>query len=229
MAQDYYTQANELYAAGEYAQAIELYQAQLQEAPSAEAYYNIGNAYFKTGELAQSILAYERALRLNPSFKDAEHNLQFAQTRIIDNIDDHSAFFLSKWVISFRNALSESAWIWWSISLFILCLIGLFFFFFLSNIIGRKAGFHTAWVALLLSIMSLSFAASLHNRNTERKEAIITQSIVNAKSSPDKSGTDLFVLHEGTKVNIESILSGWVEIQVGNNIGWIHQDACERI
>ncbi len=229
LAQEQYITANERYAEGEYAQAVELYQATLQNGASAEVYYNLGNAYFKLGELAQSILAYERALRLDPGFKDAAHNLQFAQSRIVDNIDDHSAFFLSKWMFSLRNMLSESTWTWLSISLFIICLIGLFFFFFYPHIVGRKVGFHIAWITLLLSISSIFFSASLHNRDTLRTEAIITQSIVHAKSSPDKSGTDLFVLHEGTKVNIESTLSGWVEIQVGDNIGWVHMDACERI
>ena len=32
------------------------------------------------------------------------------------------------------------------------------------------------------------------------------------KSSPDASGTDLFVLHEGTKVSVRSTLGDWSEI-----------------
>ncbi len=228
-AQDSYTIANELYAAGEYAEAAAQYETILEQGRSAEVYYNLGNAYFKQGELAQSILAYERALRINPRYEDAKHNLQFAQSRIVDNIEDNTAFFLSQWTVALRNLLHETTWMWLSIGLFILCLIGVIAFAFLHTIGWRKAGFHTAWIALLLSIISLSFAASLHNRDTAREEAIITQSIVNAKSSPDKSGTDLFVLHEGTKVHIRSTLSGWAEISVGNYIGWVNQNALERI
>ena len=55
------------------------------------------------------------------------------------------------------------------------------------------------------------------------------QGVVNAKSSPDKSGTDLFVLHEGTKVHIGDRVGEWCEIHVGNNIGWIRQSALEQI
>ncbi len=229
LAQDNYTTANEYYAAGEYAEAAAMYETVLKENKSAEVYYNLGNAYFKMGELAQSILAYERALRISPSYEDAKHNLHFAQSRIVDNIEDNTAFFLAQWTVALRNMLHETTWMWLSIGFFVICLIGAIGFAFLHNIAWRKAGFHTAWVALLFSIVSLSFAGSLHNRDAVREEAIITQSIVNAKSSPDKSGTDLFVLHEGTKVHIRSTLSGWAEIQVGNHVGWINQSALERI
>ncbi len=228
-AQDNYTIANEYYAAGDYAEATTHYEAALEQGKSAEIYYNLGNAYFKQGELAQSILAYERALRINPRYEDAQHNLKFAQSRIVDDIEDNTAFFLSQWTTALRNTLHETMWMWLSIGLFILCLIGAIGFAFLHTLGWRKVGFHTAWIAFLLSIISLSFAISLHNRDTAREEAIITQSIVNAKSSPDKSGTDLFVLHEGTKVHIRSTLSGWVEIHVGNHIGWVSQGALERI
>ncbi len=226
---DTYTTANELYTAGEYAEAAAMYESILEDGQSAEVYYNLGNAYFKQGELAQSILAYERALRLNPRYEDAKHNLQFAQSRIVDDIADSSTFFLSQWTVALRNSLHENTWMWLSISLFILCLVGIICFAFLHSLALRKTGFHTAWIALVLSIICMSFAGSLHNRDTAREEAIITQSIVNAKSSPDKSGTDLFVLHEGTKVHIRSTLSGWAEIHVGNHVGWIHQTALERI
>ena len=74
-----FADANAQYAEGNYAEAIVQYEQILTEQQAPEVYYNLGNAYFKQGELAQSILAYERALRLKPSYKDAKHNLQFAQ------------------------------------------------------------------------------------------------------------------------------------------------------
>jgi hypothetical protein len=72
-------------------------------------------------------------------------------------------------------------------------------------------------------------ASSLYQRDTERAEAIITQGIVNAKSSPDRSGTDLFTIHEGTKVVITETIGGWCCIHVGNNIGWMQLAHLERI
>lgn len=224
-----FAQANAQYAEGNYEQAAEQYQQVLAEEPSAEVYYNLGNAYFKQGELAQSILAYERALRLKPSMKDAKHNLQFAQSRIIDNIDDTQSFFLSTWLKAVRNALNQNAWIALSISLFILTLLGFFFFAFIRTIWLRKTAFYTSVVALLVSICACANAGCLHKRDTQRADAIITQGIVNAKASPDRSGTDLFTIHEGTKVKITDVIGEWCCIQVGNNIGWMQLAHLERI
>ena len=229
LAQSTFEEANTLYADGNYTDAIAAYEYLLQEKPTAELFYNLGNAYFRQNELAHAILNYERALRLRPYWKDARYNLRFAQSRIIDNIEDKDAFFVSQWITSLRNLLNESTWTLLSIVFFLLTLAGGFLFAF-SHLTGcRKAGFHTAWIALLLSLCSIGFAASLHHRDTVRAEAVIMQGIVNAKASPDKSGTDLFTLHEGTKVTIRSTLNDWAEVTVGDNRGWIRLNTLERI
>ena len=224
-----FSQANAQYAEGNYADAITQYEQIILEQPAAEVYYNLGNAYFKQGELAQSILAYERALRLKPSYTDAQHNLQFAQSRIVDNIEDTNSFFLSNWIKVVRNAFSQSTWIILSITLFICMLLGFFFFAFSQTLWIRKTAFYTSIIALFISIVACLNASSLHYRDTQRAEAIITQGIVNAKSSPDRSGNDLFTIHEGTKVEIKEVIGDWCCIHVGNNIGWMPLDHLERI
>jgi tetratricopeptide (TPR) repeat protein len=201
----------------------------LAESPSADLYYNLGNAYFKQGELAQSILAYERALRLEPSHKDAAHNLLFAQSRIIDNIEDTQSFFLSNWLKAIRNALGLQTWIILSIALFLFALVGFFVFAFNNLLWLRKIAFYSSLLALCISVISMINASSLHQRDVSRSEAIITQGIVNVKSSPDRSGTDLFTLHEGTKVEINETLGEWCCVHVGNNIGWMPLAYLERI
>lgn len=224
-----FTDANTQYAEGNYAEAVIQYEQIVATQPSAEVYYNLGNAYFKQGELSQSILAYERALRLKPTMKDAKHNLQFAQTRIVDNIEDTQSFFLSSWLKTVRNSLNQQAWIIFSISLFVFALVGFFFFAFSRTIWLRKTAFYTSLVALLISICACANAGSLHKRDSLRAEAIITQGIVNAKASPDRSGTDLFTIHEGTKVRITDVIGDWCCIHVGNNIGWMQLAHLERI
>lgn len=224
-----FADANAQYAEGNYAEAATQYEQILQEQPTAEVYYNLGNAYFKQGELAQSILAYERALRLKPSFKDAKHNLQFAQSRIIDNIEDTQSFFLSNWLKAIRNALSQRVWMVGSIILFVMALVGFFLFAFSQTLWLRKTAFYCSVIALVISVMACANAGSLYQRDTQRSEAIITQGIVNAKSSPDRSGNDLFTVHEGTKVEIHEVIGDWCCVHVGNNIGWMPLEYLERI
>ena len=220
--------ANAAYAEGRYEEAAAGYEALLAEAPDATLYYNLGNARFKQGELAQAILNYERALRLRPNYKDAQYNLEFAQSRITDNIVEQD-FFLSAWSRAVRNSLSEHTWLVLSVCLFILALVGLLLFLLGREPWMRKTSFHIAWIALLFSLISGLNASSLHKRDTLRNEAIITQGVVNAKSSPDRSGTDLFTLHEGTKVTIRETLGEWTNVAVGQNVGWIRLSCLERI
>jgi tetratricopeptide (TPR) repeat protein len=227
-AQTTFDEANAAYAEGRYAEAVTLYQSLLDERPDAQVYYNLGNAEYKQGELAQAILAYERALRLKPNYKEAKYNLAIAQNRITDNVREQD-FFLSSWARAVRNSLSEYTWTVASIALFSLALIALLLFLLGREIWLRKTAFHVAWIALLFSIVSGANAFSLHQRDTLRNEAIITQGIVNAKSSPDRSGTDLFTVHEGTKVTIRETIGEWANVRVGNNEGWMRLQNLERI
>lgn len=235
-AQTAFEEGNRQYADGNYSEAAAQYEQvigdtllNLSDVALSEVYYNLGNAYFRQGELARSILSYERALRLDSRNQAARHNLEFAEQKIVDNIPDKSNFFLRQWVRRLIDCLPLSVWMTLSISLFILSLAMLLVFLFFSTPLVRRIGFHTAWVALLLSACSLLFAANAHSRRTDTSLAIVTQGIVNVKSSPDRSGTDLFVIHEGTKVRITDHVGEWIEIHVGDNIGWIRADYAEVI
>ena len=227
-AQTPFDEANAAYAEGRYDDAAALYQSLLDEQPDAQVYYNLGNVRYKQGELAQAILCYERALRLRPNYPDAKYNLQFAQSRITDNIPEQD-FFVSAWIRAVRNSLSEPVWMWLSVGLFSLMLVALLLFLLAGAVGIRKAAFHVAWIALLFSLVAGLNTASLHRRDTLRNEAIITQGIVNAKSAPDRSGTDLFTVHEGTKVTIRETIGEWCNIRVGSNQGWIRLQCLERI
>lgn len=221
--------ANAQYAEGNYAEAAQQYEAILADQPNAEVYYNLGNAYFKCGELSSAILAYERCLRLDPTHRDARHNLQFAETQIVDRIEDNTSFFLSKWATGLRDRVGRTGWVILTVCTWVIFLLSLFGFLLGQTIGLRKSSFYIGLIALVLSIAGLGNTLSLHHRDSARSEAIITQGIVNAKSAPDKSGTDLFTLHEGTKVNIEETIGEWANIHVGNHVGWIPTRTLERI
>jgi SH3-like domain-containing protein len=42
------------------------------------------------------------------------------------------------------------------------------------------------------------------------------------ESSPDESGTDLFLIHEGTKVNVKESVGEWTRIKLSDGKeGWV--------
>lgn len=63
-----------------------------------------------------------------------------------------------------------------------------------------------------------------------REQAVVMSSAISVKSSPDRSATDLFVLHEGTKVRIATEIDGWYEIVIADGKkGWTESRNIEQI
>jgi tetratricopeptide (TPR) repeat protein len=230
-AQEIIQQANEAYTKGEFNQAIDLYQKAIEEnGVSAEAYYNIGNSYYRTNKIAPAILYYERALLLSPGDKDIRFNLEIAKLKTIDRIEPVGEFFLTDWYNAVQNLFRTNQWSTIAWSCFILFVLGLTLFFFSRKIFLKKLGFYAGLVVLVLTIVTNIFAYSQKKKLIDRNTAIIFTPTVNIKSSPDNSGTDLFILHEGTKVDVKSQLGDWKEIETADgNVGWIKSGDIEII
>ena len=95
----------------------------------------------------------------------------------------------------------------------------------------KKKSFYCSILILVMSIVSCLNAASLHQRDSEKVEAIITKGEVVVKSAPADSGKDLFMLYEGVKVIIDNdqIVDDWCCVRVGNHKGWMRLKDLERI
>lgn len=224
-------EASNAYSKGEYAKAAELYENVLKTSgESATVYYNIGNSYYKMDKIAPAILNYERALLLDPGNGDIRFNLEIAKLQTVDKIEPIDEFFLVKWIHSLQNILDTNKWSIIGIISFLLIIVSLILFFFSRKIILKKIGFYTGIVWIVCCIASNCFAHNQKQKILNRNTAIVFAPTVTIKSSPDNSGNDLFVLHEGVKVTIKSTLSDWSEIQIADgNVGWIKNSDIEII
>ena len=229
--QESLTRANEAYAQEDYIKAIELYEQTAREhGVSSDLYYNLGNAYYKHNEFAKAILNYERALLLNPGNEDARFNLDMANTHIVDKIDPVGRFFLSVWIDTMRSYLSSNTWAVIGIIAFFLFIGGCYLYLVTRSVPLKKIGFFGGIVLLLIAIMANCFAWGLNEKQEIRNEAIVFDATVSVKSSPAESGTDLFVLHEGTKVVVLSKVGEWSEVKISDgNRGWLPSAAIEII
>lgn len=220
-----------LYIANDYSGAAAVYERLLVDGEAADIYYNLGNAYYKSDEIAKAILNYERALLLVPGDDDVKFNLTLAQSKIVDKVSEPYRIFFSVWTEKLINIFSMSVWAVIAIFTFILFLLALLLFLFNSKVGARKTGFIVALISLVITIFANGAAWHHHNKMTNRTAAIVMQPSVTAKSTPDNSGTDLFVIHEGRKVNItDDTMRGWKEIELEDGtIGWIPATALEKI
>ena len=223
--------ADQHYAAGEYDQAAELYQEILNSnKESAEIYYNLGNACYKSGKYTQAIINYERAKLLAPNDEDIQFNLDLANQHVVDAIDALPKLFFIRWWNHLSNKLSADGWAKISVISFLIVLILAGFFFFSRPAGIKRTSFWLGVLILAISIFSFNFAARQKKRMTEHRFAIITQPSVTVKSSPAESGTDLFLIHEGLKVEIRDSLGTWKEIRLADgNQGWLLESSLEKI
>ena len=99
-----------------------------------------------------------------------------------------------------------------------------------SRLPVRKIGFYGTIISALLFVATTAFAISARNTILNREQAIVMSSAISVKSSPDRAATDLFVLHEGTKVEVSSEIDGWCEITIADGKkGWTESNHLERI
>jgi tetratricopeptide (TPR) repeat protein len=221
----------ETYHAGDYDKAAELCEQALREnGESSKIRYNLANAYYKSGKTGKSILNYERALLLDPTDKDTKHNLAVARLKTIDKIEPVGEFFLATWLGNIRDMQHTNRWSAVAIAGFIIILAAIALYYFTRRISLRKIGFYVASSLLIPVIAANIFAYNGKQRLINRNTAIIMAPTTTIKSSPDITGTDLFILHEGTKVTINSKLNTWLEIETADgNIGWIQGKELETI
>ncbi|BAX78681.1 tetratricopeptide repeat protein [Labilibaculum antarcticum] len=225
------SEANEMYKKGEYEKAIQAYEFVLDthlEAP--EIYFNLGNAYYKTGEISSAILNFERALLYSPDDKDIQYNLDLARKHVLDKFEVLPEIFIERWFSGFRNSFSADMWSYFSILFFLLTLTFACFYLYSNKSGLKKLGFFLAFFAFGISILTYSFASQKTDEINIRVHAIIVSPSVTIKGSPDKSGTELFLLHEGTKVKVIGELQEWRNIQLSDgNEGWLKKEDIEMI
>lgn len=215
--------ATEAYKTKNYEQAAALYDSIIQSSHvSAKLYYNLGNAHFKSDNLAAAILNYERALKLAPQNDRIQHNLEFARASQKDDIENLPVMFYVRWWHGLCQLFPIKTWGIISIALILLSVFLWAFFISSGNIDWKRRFF---WIALITSVLFLFVLfISVRNYHTAQstKEAIVFESIITGKSSPDKDSKDLFVIHEGLKVNILNHIDNWYEVKLADGtIGWL--------
>lgn len=224
-------EANTAYLNGDYRGAIEAYGRIMEQGLfSAKLYYNIANAYFKEGSVAKAILFYNRALRLAPGSEDVRYNLSVAEAQTRDRIEEIPEFFAVTWVRALRHTMGCSAWSILSLVLLVVMLGLLLLYLLAQQITLRKVGFYGTMVAFVLVVCTTWFAALERREIMRNDEAIVMVAASAVKSSPDNAATDLFMLHEGTKVTVTAELDDWREITLADGKkGWIESRKIERI
>ena len=94
--------------------------------------------------------------------------------------------------------------------LFVLLYIAFYYFKYATQ---KRIAFVASIISLLISAMAVVFAFMQYNDFKSDQPAIVFDSEVQIKTEPNERSEALFVLHEGTKVNVLEEFNDWKKIR----------------
>ncbi len=221
---DIFSQANALYEKKDYAAAQVLYQQLVDGGHSSKPlFYNLGNTYYKLKKYGHAVYNYERALRLDPHDEDVLFNLELTRLYLKDKLVTPPDFILYDISKKIMHLFAMETWAVISLTVWFL-FAAMQLLRRIMNLRGKIPKMANFTVGFLLIICVLNFAANIHT-HIKVKEAVVLAQASDVWSEPDHSSSILFVLHEGTKVQIRSERGDWIEIRLTDGkVGWLRKD-----
>jgi tetratricopeptide (TPR) repeat protein len=221
---EYYNQGNKAYEAGDYLNAVELYDSAAAKVTHADILFNRGNARFKLGLIGRAVADYSRAWVLNPYDPEPRQNLEFCRAyrpdkattlqnplvkvlvavlRVLDlglaKLLTGVLFLLALAALALLLTRGGRAWLWVSVGLGVACLYS------------------------FLSWMSWTQAVS-------PDRAVVVVPEVTLRSGPGEDYKDIVVVHDGLEASIRSRRGRYVLLQVpGGTGGWADSSSVELI
>ena len=215
--------ANSAYNAGQFENAVMLYKEILESGQhSAELYFNLANSYYRLNQVGESIFYFEKAKQLKPTDEDINVNSNFAQNMAIDAVEVLPKSQITKLREKTIDLFSQDGW-----AFFIILLAWFLVFFwglYLWNkvpVIKRTFFIFTLVLGSLL-MGSLSIGVIKSSMTADTTYGILFNKKIEVWAEPNSRAEVLFLLHEGTKVQMLDQLQEWRKIRIANGSeGWI--------
>ena len=220
--------ANTLYTQGQYAEAVEAYEAMLQSGlVSGNLYFNLGNAYFKAGQVGKAVLNYERARRFLPSDPDLAANLGFA--RSLTGAEVCQPLLWQRVVFPLAHRAATDQLVRLTSAAYSL----LFGVFAAYRLWPRRPQWlrSVGWgVTACLAVITLSLAQQLRTSAWQRHAVVLTQEDSPVRFEPAASGTVHFSVTQGTRVQVLDVREDWWQVaRCDGRRGWIEKDVLEEL
>jgi tetratricopeptide (TPR) repeat protein len=223
--------ANQLYTAGHYNEAIQLYEEQVARGVQDSAlFFNLGNAYFQQGDVGRAVLNLERAAQLNP--RDADIAINLALVR-----EQTTELFAEEPVGPLAVLADITSWLTENETAVLL----LGFWFLLGFLLLIRRHVQTGRAQRLLQIgMVLALAlllitgASLASRSflqQTQPAGVVVSPTVAVSSGPGAEFVTNFNISGGTTVNVSETQGKWVRLAMPEGAGenWLPAEAVERV
>lgn len=221
-----YLEAVKLYNEGKFQESAALFETVAgQGVINGKLYYNIGNAYAKQGDVGHAMLWYERAMKLIPHDPDLIYNHTYVTGLLKDKVEEKRSPVYS--VLFFWKDLLTPAMIK-GLGLFI------FLVFWIRVIVALlRAKRPVKLIDSILLIFALIFTLTSYydyfDSHFHKKAVILSESVAVRSGLSDES-TELFVLHSGTRIDVNEERRGYIKIKFSDDkIGWVKRADIEII
>ena len=220
---------NDYYLDEKYDQAINTFEKISKDYEHEDLYLNLGNSYYRVGMLGNAIWSYERGHLLSPRDNDINYNLNYVRNQIRDRIIPPEDFFL----IAVYRAIIEKLTLLDLIAMSGLILLSLGTLYVSKNfgILSHKISGIMKTILLILIFSNSFVILDKYWSVSDRENGVVISIESDVRSSPINRGENIvFIIHEGTKVEIATKQPGWYEIVLlDGKKGWISVDGVRII
>jgi tetratricopeptide (TPR) repeat protein len=218
---DKFSDANQYYAEGKFAEAAKGYEAVLSSgAASPNLFFNYGNAEFKSGNLGRAIAAFRQAALLSPRDADVRANLEFVRNQVQGTTlhESHWEDCLGALTLNEWTALAAIAF-WLTLALFAAMQIR-------PALKGALRGVaRIATVVAILLCACLGSAVAIHS---SKQVAVVVMPDAVTRSGPFDDAQNAFAVHDGAELPVLDRHGGWVEVSdSAGRTGWMLDSQAE--
>ncbi|MEX2605961.1 MAG: SH3 domain-containing protein [Kiritimatiellia bacterium] len=208
-----FEQARTLYDAGQFEQALDLYQS--IPGHSAGLDYNIGNTLMRLGRQPEAIAHYRRAQWLRPGDPDVQANLNRAVAQTGAIVPPLPLY--RRW-----SGILDAAH--WQLAFISLCWLGAAFG--LSRRFSPRLRLAGAWVFPLLIVCLLLLGAGTWASRPGHffDEGVVLNDSVTVRFEPLPDATGHFSLPGGSVVKLMEQNRNWRRIRTDDASGWVPED-----
>jgi tetratricopeptide (TPR) repeat protein len=212
--------ANDAYKKGDYITAENLYDSILKSGvENASLHFNLGNCYYKTNQIGKSILHYEKALTFEPEDEDILHNLKMAQAKTSDHILTVPELKIVGWWKQFVKTFNSTGWGTLTIAFAWAALAFMALYLFTQF---KSSGMLLGILFATLSLGAFALRQKVSRCENKPNTAVLLVASTYVKSAPEQSSTDLFVIHEGLKLQVKDRVGEWCKVRLSDGkVGWV--------
>lgn len=216
-----FSNANELYAKGKFAEAAAIYQGILQtNGQSAALLFNCGNAEFKAGHLGKAIAAYRRAELLSPGDAELRANLAFVRTQVqgASVRESHMRTWVSFLTLNEGTVLT---------AILVWAFLGLLTVRQIQPALVPKLKTVTRLVLVLVVFSSTVLALQAAN-HFNSAIAVVAEAQAIARSGPFDDAQTVFTARDGVELRVLDQHDDWVQVaDSSGRIGWFNKKQVE--